>query len=99
MYNAGVRFQLGLLSQDNYKEFEEVKSSGACPASFLNRNAKMVLAIPESDEVMNSLRNLEEGDEIGITSMSLRNPQREVDGHTMPIQISGAEFRLIQGIE
>jgi len=99
MFNAGIRSQIGLLSEEKYAEFQRIKSSGACPASFLNKNAKMILAIPESEEVMRGLKNLQEGDEVRLTSMSLKNPQREVDGHTMPVQISGAEIRLVQAIE
>lgn len=99
MFDAGVRSQIGVLSEEKYEEFQRIKSSGACPASFLNKNAKMILAIPESEEVMKSLKDLDEGDEVRLTSMTLKNPQRAIDGNVMPVQISGAEIRLIQGIE
>ena len=99
MFDAGIRSQIGVLSEEKYDEFLRIKESGACPASFLNKNAKMILAIPESEEVMKSLKNLEQGDQVRLTSISLRNPQREVDGQIMPVQISGAEIRLIQGVE
>lgn len=99
MYDAGIRAQLGLLSKDKYQEFQLIKSSGTCPASFLNQNAKMVLAIPESEEVMKSIRKLDEGKEIMLTGIPLRNGKRKVDGHDIPLEISGAQIMLVQAIE
>jgi hypothetical protein len=56
----------------------------------------MVLAIAESDEVMRAIKSVDEGSLVSITAMALREGRRQVDGHKLPLQISGAQIKLIQ---
>lgn len=98
LFDAGVRSELAVLSKKAYSKLQEIEASGQCAASFLNQNARTILAVPVNSQVMSDLFKLSRGDTVELEVVELSDPVRHVDDIEIPIKISGAEIQLVKHV-
>jgi hypothetical protein len=98
LYQAGIRSELGILSESDFEQFKQIESSGQCAAGFLNSNSQMILIIPEDSKTTSRIKRLQKGDEVEFKATYLTDLTRNIGDSEIPIRISGVQIALVSSI-
>lgn len=93
----GAAYEISLVTDDWYREFEALTARGQCPANFLNSKAESFLVIPDSKSTKDKIakKNYQTGDVFSLSGRPLRVNYAEHKGRALDsFTLSGTELML-----
>lgn len=97
----GAAFEIAVVTDADYEEFETLQAQGTCPANFLNSRAEMFLVIPDSTETKIAIdrKKYQTGDNFSLSGKPLEINYVEHKGVALEkFELKNAQLLLATGV-